>query len=276
MHLNYHRKYCGKIQAVIFDMTGTLVDFGAKANGQALQQLFNQYQIQLPPDTLLAVADLPDLAQLKYLFAIESIKDQWQQHQGSLPDEKQLEQLNIQLRTQQIVCASQQLSLPVDSKTVFQFIRKQGYKVGVCTHYCRDIASDLIPQLAEEGIKIDHWVSAADVSQPRPAPHLALTCAVALDILSVSACVKVDDSLKGIEEGLNAGMWTIGTAISGEYNNRSINEWNQLSNTERDKIRSEATLSLYRAGAHYVVDTISDIQSCLEDIEARLKRGERP
>ncbi|MGI0116637.1 HAD-IA family hydrolase [Zooshikella sp. RANM57] len=276
MHLNYHRKYCGKIQAVIFDMTGTLVDFGVKANGQALQQLFSHYQIQLSPDILLAIADLPDLAQLTYLFNMEDFKNQWQQHHGSLPDEKQLEQLIMQFRTHQIDYASQQLSLPVDSKPVFQFIRKQGYKVGVCTHYCRDIASDLIPQLTEQGLKIDHWVSAVDVSQPRPAPHLVLTCAVALDIMSVAACVKVDDSLKGIEEGLNAGMWTIGTAISGEYNNRSMSEWNQLSNTEKDKIRSEATLGLYRAGAHYVVDTVSDIQSCLEDIEARLKRGERP
>jgi phosphonoacetaldehyde hydrolase len=33
---------------------------------------------------------------------------------------------------------------------------------------------------------------------------------------------------------------------------------------------------MYQSGAHYVVDAITDIVPCLDDIEARLARGERP
>jgi phosphonoacetaldehyde hydrolase len=33
---------------------------------------------------------------------------------------------------------------------------------------------------------------------------------------------------------------------------------------------------MYQVGAHYVVDSIADVMPVLDDIEARLKRGEKP
>lgn len=38
----------------------------------------------------------------------------------------------------------------------------------------------------------------------------------------------------------------------------------------------QATLGLMNAGAHYVIDTIADLNECLFDIQARLERNERP
>ncbi|MGH9316988.1 MAG: phosphonoacetaldehyde hydrolase, partial [Thermoanaerobaculia bacterium] len=32
----------------------------------------------------------------------------------------------------------------------------------------------------------------------------------------------------------------------------------------------------YQCGAHYVVDSIADILPCLDDIDRRLARGEKP
>ena len=39
--------------------------------------------------------------------------------------------------------------------------------------------------------------------------------AMHLRVYPFEACVKVDDTLPGIDEGLNAGMWTIGLARTG-------------------------------------------------------------
>jgi hypothetical protein len=33
---------------------------------------------------------------------------------------------------------------------------------------------------------------------------------------------------------------------------------------------------MLQSGAHYLVDTIADLLSCVDAIEARLRRGERP
>ena len=37
-----------------------------------------------------------------------------------------------------------------------------------------------------------------------------------LDIFLMEAMVKVDDTLPGIEEGLNCNMWTISLALTGK------------------------------------------------------------
>ncbi|MBI3105070.1 MAG: hypothetical protein HYY95_05775 [Candidatus Rokubacteria bacterium] len=36
-----------------------------------------------------------------------------------------------------------------------------------------------------------------------------------LQVSPVEGCVKIDDTVPGVEEGLNAGMWSIGLAMSG-------------------------------------------------------------
>jgi hypothetical protein len=33
---------------------------------------------------------------------------------------------------------------------------------------------------------------------------------------------------------------------------------------------------MHQCGAHYVVDDINGLVACLDDVEQRLKRGERP
>jgi phosphonoacetaldehyde hydrolase len=92
----------------------------------------------------------------------------------------------------------------------------------------------------------------------------------------VAACVKVDDTIPGVEEGLNAGMWSIGLAVSGNEVGLSLEDWRALSSDEQHTRRERAYRRMLQSGAHYVVDTIADLLPCIKDIEARLRRGERP
>ena len=87
---------------------------------------------------------------------------------------------------------------------------------------------------------------------------------------------QIDDTRPGIEEGLNGGMWTIGLAISGNEIGMSLRDWQKLTKAEQARLREGAYTRMYQSGAHYVVDTIADVMPCLDDIEVRLGRGERP
>jgi phosphonoacetaldehyde hydrolase len=88
--------------------------------------------------------------------------------------------------------------------------------------------------------------------------------------------VKVDDTLPGVEEGLNAGMWTIGLAIAGNEVGLTREQWEALPASEKQIRRDRAYRRMWQSGAHYVVDTIADILPCLDDIQARIHRGEQP
>ncbi|MCZ6470023.1 MAG: phosphonoacetaldehyde hydrolase, partial [Gammaproteobacteria bacterium] len=44
----------------------------------------------------------------------------------------------------------------------------------------------------------------------------------------------------------------------------------------KQKHRDRIYPTMYQRGAHYVIDSIADLMPCLDDIEARLRRGEKP
>jgi phosphonoacetaldehyde hydrolase len=105
---------------------------------------------------------------------------------------------------------------------------------------------------------------------------MCLQNAINLGVDCVAACVKVDDTIPGVEEGLNAGMWTVGLAISGNEVGLSLKDWQALPQDEQKVRRERAYRRMLQSGAHYVVDTIADLMPCIEDIETRIRRGERP
>ncbi|MCY4046370.1 MAG: hypothetical protein OXE99_15010, partial [Cellvibrionales bacterium] len=92
----------------------------------------------------------------------------------------------------------------------------------------------------------------------------------------VEACIKVDDTGVGIKEGLNAGMWTVGVAISGNEVGLSEKDWDKLSPTEKQHKKTQAYSNLYAAGAHFVIDSIAALPAVIKEINQRLANGEKP
>ncbi|MBX3684217.1 MAG: hypothetical protein KF731_16480, partial [Thauera sp.] len=77
-------------------------------------------------------------------------------------------------------------------------------------------------------------------------------------------------------EGLNAGMWTVGLALSGSPAGLTLGEYESASAEQRREVRERVTPAFVGAGAHFVIDTIADLLPVLDEIEARLEGGERP
>ena len=105
---------------------------------------------------------------------------------------------------------------------------------------------------------------------------MCLQNAINLKVTTVQACVKVDDTTPGVEEGLNAGMWTVGLAVSGNEVGMPLEEWQALPEQDRVAKRARAHARMRQCGAHYVVDTIAELMPCIDDIQERIHRGERP
>ena len=97
-----------------------------------------------------------------------------------------------------------------------------------------------------------------------------------LQVYPPEAVVKVDDTLPGIEEGLNAGMWTIGLAKTGNEIGLNEKEIAKLPPESLGAKLERAYTRMAQTGAHYVVDGIWDVPAVLDEIGVRLRRGERP
>ena len=92
----------------------------------------------------------------------------------------------------------------------------------------------------------------------------------------MEALVKVGDTLADIAEGLNAGMWTIGVAQTGNEVGLTEKEFAGLDPEARRTRLNLAYQRMFQAGAHYVVDSIAAVPPVIDEINERLVRGERP
>ena len=154
--------------------------------------------------------------------------------------------------------------------------RGRGLKIGSTTGYTGEMMALLVNEAKKRGYEPDATVCATDVPAGRPEPWMCLQNAMCLQIFPMEAIVKVGDTLPDIEEGLNAGMWTVGLAKTG--NELGLNEA-EVAKLPADTLAAKLAVARQRmrqTGAHYVVDSISDVSPILDEINARLARGERP
>src|SRR5437764_15041618 len=91
-----------------------------------------------------------------------------------------------------------------------------------------------------QGDEPDSTVCASRVPAGRPYPSMCLQNAINLRVTTVQSCVKVDDTVPGVEEGLNAGMWTIGLAVSGNEVGLPLEQWQALSEQDKTIKRARA------------------------------------
>ncbi len=94
-----------------------------------------------------------------------------------------------------------------------------------------------------------------------------------MNVYPPSAIVVVDDTVVGIEAGLNAGMWTVGVVQSGNLVGLSRDEFQRLDPEDRQARCDVARQRLELAGAHFAVDTVADLPALLATIDDRLRTG---
>jgi phosphoglycolate phosphatase len=105
----------------------------------------------------------------------------------------------------------------------FHFLRRHGVKVALNTGFPREVVKGIIEHLAweREGL-IDSWMCSEDVGRSRPDPAMIHALMSSLGVGDPSTVMKVDDTAIGIEEGLNAGVFTIGVLTGTQTRERLL------------------------------------------------------
>lgn len=276
MTFSYRRVYRGPIEAVILDWAGTTMDFGCLAPAVVFVEVFKRQGVPISMEEARAPMGAHKRVHIQKVTELESVRRRWQEVHGRLPDDGDVEAMFKDFVPLQLECLSSYSELIPGVLEVVAELRRRGIKIGSTTGYTTPMVEINLRDAVRQGYKPDSTVCASDVPAGRPYPYMCLQNAINLGVTTVHACVKVDDTIPGIEEGLNAGMWTIGLAISGNEVGLQRPEWEALTEAEKQARRERACRRMWQAGAHHVVDTIADLLPCLDDIQARLRRGEQP
>jgi len=265
------------LQAVIFDWAGTLVDFGSLAPTQIFVEAFATFGIDISLEQARGPMGLSKWDHIHQLLQDASIAAQWQAKFGRAPGNEDVDAIYARFMPMQIAKVGE-FSAPIAGAVeLLQWLRAQGLKVGSCSGYPREVLNQLLPQAAAVGIAPDHVVAGDELSAGgRPGPFMALANVLALGIGDVRACVKVDDTVPGIEEGRRAGMWAVGLSLSGNEVGYSLEEFAKADVAEVDARVAVAEAKLKKAGAHYVVRSVADLPDVLAQIAAAMRAGHRP
>ena len=155
-------------------------------------------------------------------------------------------------------------------------LRAMDIKIAASTGYFVEAMEIVGKAAARQGYRPEFTISANQVPAGRPAPWMIYRAMEALAVYPPQATVAVGDTVPDVEAGLNAGVWTVGVAQTGNEVGLSEAEFAALSVADQEAKRHKARATLAAAGAHFVVDGVWDLPAVIAEINTRLHQGEQP
>jgi phosphonoacetaldehyde hydrolase len=276
MDFVFQRSYRGPLKAVVLDWAGTTLDYGCFAPAVVFMEVFKRKGVEISIDEARVPMGSHKKTHIELISKDDNVARRWEAVHGHKPDAADVEAMYIDFIPRQMACLADYADLiPGTLEAVAEF-RRRGLKVGSTTGYTEEMTNLLRVEAKQRGYEPDSTVCATQVPAGRPHPYMCFQNAIQLQVYPMEAIVKIGDTLPDIDEGLNAGMWTIGLAKTG--NELGLTE-KQVAEEDPAAVATKLARAYQRmshAGAHYVVDGIADVMPALDDIHARLARGERP
>ena len=262
-----------RVQAVVLDWAGTTVDFGSVAPVYTLQKVFAQAGIALENEQTRRDMGLPKKEHIRAILALPEVGMAWEARHGRPASDADVEALYQQFVPLQLSCLAEHAVLIPGVREAVQCCRDRGFKIGSTTGYTRAMLEVLLELSAQAGYIPDCSMAPEDVGAGRPHPFMLYEIAVRLKVYPMSAIVKIGDTPADIYEALNAGCWAIGVAGTGNRIGISRGEFEGMPGADREIRLTQSRAELQNAGAHYVIDTLSEIPALLDTIDLRLGAG---
>ena len=234
--------------AVLFGLGGCLVDFGARTQALALLRTLPD------PSPGFGAVDQPPLHALHQAL-------------GREPQAGELQRLALAL----VQSAAEHAEATPGALARLAQLHAQG----VPCAWLSELPDDASLRLAQP---LPSWLAPGKSHRPRPwpAPDACWQALTGLGVETLDGCVLVSGEPRLLQAGLNAGLWTIGLAVCGSLCSQGPGDWQSLDTPARDRLRTQATLALYRLGVHSVIDHLDDLAPGLDDLAARRLAGEKP
>ena len=276
MDFYFQRTYRGSLKAVLLDWAGTTMDYGCYAPAVVFVEIYKRFGVEISMAEAREPMGAHKRVHIQQISQQDGVRERWTATHGKPPTEEDVDRMFTEFVPAQLKVLAEYADLIPGTLQACANFRLRGLKIGSTTGYTQEMMDLLYKEAADRGYIPDSSVCAAEVPAGRPAPWMCLKNAINLGIYPMEAYVKVGDTVPDILEGLNAGMWTIGLAMTGNEVGLNEAEIAALDPEIRERKRTRAITRLAQAGAHYVVDGIWDVPPLLDAINARLARGERP
>ncbi len=266
------------LEAVVFDWSGTLVDFGVQAPAHALIAAFAQaFDFALTSHEVREALRQGEAELLTALARLPSVQERWRAEFGrdlNVADLEKVSQCYLPLQAELARAHGQLIPGAAASNA---FLRLVGVRVGILAPYPRAVMTSLLEQVAEQGFFADATVCGDEVKDQTPSGSAqSLACLDRLGVSEPAHAVKVDDTPDGIAEGQRAGMWTVGVTLSGALCGWDERTYRRADALVREREHERIAALLREAGADVVIETVGQLPGALCLIRSYLHEGRKP
>ena len=274
----YERGYRGKVKGLVLDWSGTTADAYVIAPAVVFVEVFKKHGVEISMIEARGPMGLRKDLHIKALTEEPEIRERWKGVHGKNPDQGDVDKMFEDFVPMQLDCLQKYTTLLPGVAETTQKFQKQGIKIGSSTGFVRSMVDILEAAAKEQGYVPDASVAGDEVVHgARPKPFMVYRNLDLMDIHPIQSVVKVDDTISGIGEALEAGCWGVGIASYSNYMN--INTLEEADSLPKEEIARRLDLTreiLRKAGAHYVIDTFDQLVDVIDDVNQRLARGEKP
>ena len=274
----YTRGYRGKVKGVILDWSGTTADAYVVAPAVVFVDVFQKQGVDITMPEARGPMGLRKDLHIKALTEDPVIRERWHGVHGRDPDQGDVDRMFADFVPMQLECLRQYTTLLPHVAEVTQKWQSEGIKVGSSTGFVRSMVDILEEDAKKQGYVPDASVAGDEVEHgARPKPFMVYRNLDLLDVHPIHSVVKVDDTVSGVGEALEAGCWGVGIARYSNYMN--FDTVAEGENAPEEEIQRRLALTretLRKTGAHYVVDTFDQLPAVIDDVNQRLARGEKP
>ena len=274
----FTRTYQGKIKAMVLDWSGTLADAYVIAPAVVFVEVFKSQGVEISMEEARGPMGLRKDIHIQKLTEDPVIAARWEAVKGTPPTQADVDAMFAEFVPAQLACLPKYTALLPGVKEAVNGLQAQGIKMGVSTGFTRVMVDVLLKDVIAQGVVPDATVAGDEVvNGARPAPHMVFKNLDLMNISDVRSVVKCDDTVSGIGEAMNAGCWGVGLVRYSNYMNiNTLEEEATLSEADIAARMAKTRKILEQAGAHYVIDSLVELPAVIDDINARLARGEKP
>jgi len=264
------------IDCVILDWAGTTIDYGCFAPLEAFIQAFREKNIEITVEEAREPMGMLKRDHIQAILDMPGIQKLWNDEYGENYTKKDIEDLYNKFETK-IFEVLKDFTTPIDGVVeIIKYLKSKNIKIGSTTGYTSEMMRVVTREAKTKGYQPDNWVSSDIVKKGRPYPFMIYKNLLDLGVANTNNVIKIGDTTVDIKEGRNAKVWSVGVILGSSELGFSKKEVENLSELELKNEMKRVRKKMYKAGAHFVIDSIKDIPDLLEIIEAKLEIGEKP
>ncbi|XP_069107823.1 phosphonoacetaldehyde hydrolase-like [Argopecten irradians] len=279
MAYRFIRSYRGPVKGVILDWSGTTADKYVLAPAVVFVEVFKKYKVPISMPEARGPMGLRKDLHIKAITENNDVRKRWHEVYGKYPVQGDVDNMFNDFVPMQLACLKKYTTLIPGTAETCKILKNDfGVKIGSTTGFMRSMVDVLLEEGRKQGYHPDVTVAGDEVQNgARPKPHMVYRNMDLLDLNPIQSVVKVDDTITGVGEALEAGCWGVGVAKYSNYMGvDSLEEADALTpEVEEERCKVSRDL-LVKSGAHYVIDSIAELPEVIEDVNRRLARGEKP